>query len=115
MNKKQDTEVGKTVEDWDAKRVRAIVQCFHCEKTRCIYTVTDDNYSSAMLALQQQMESESSRFSCSDLLFDDSHYLSKVVLQRKNLTCETLIEKGYYIQQQGQETQVKKRDMLPLR
>ena len=80
VNKKQDTEVGKTVEDWDAKRVRAIVQCFHYEKTRCIYTVTDDNYSSGMLALQQKMESVSYPFSCGDLLFVDSHYLSKLVL-----------------------------------
>ena len=86
----------KTVKGWDAKRVRAIVQCFHCGKARCSYTVTDDDYSSAMLALQQHMESVSHYFSCGDLLFDDSHYLSKLVLKRKNLTCETPIEKGYY-------------------
>ena len=44
-NKKQDTEVRKAVKDWDVKRVRAIVQCFHCGKARCIYTGTDDDYS----------------------------------------------------------------------
>ena len=70
--KKRDTEVGKAAKGWDAKRVRAIVQCFHCGKARCSYTVTDDDYSSAMLALQQQMESVSHRFSCGDLLFDDT-------------------------------------------
>ena len=88
--------MGKVVKGWDAKKIRAIVQCFHCGKARCIYTVTNDDYSSAMLALQKNIEAVSHRFSCGDLLFGDSHYLSKVVLQRKNLTCEPPIEKGYY-------------------
>ena len=96
VNKKRDIEVGKAVKGWDGKRVRAIVQCFHCGKSRCIYTATDDLYSSAMLALQQKIESVSCRFSCGGLLFDDSHHLSKVILQRKSLTCELPIEKGYY-------------------
>ena len=86
----------KAVKGWGAKRDRAIVQCFHCGKARCIYTVTDDGHSIVMLALQQKMESLSHHFSCGDLLFDDSHYLSKLVLKRKNLTCESLIEKGCY-------------------
>ena len=42
------------------------------------------------------MEFVSYRFSCGNLLFDDSHYLSKVVRQRKNLTCKSPIEKCYY-------------------
>ena len=65
------------------KKIRAIVQCFHCEKARCIYA-----------ALQQKMESVSYRFSCGDLFFRVSH-LNKVILKRRNLTCESPIEKGY--------------------
>ena len=42
------------------------------------------------------MESVSSRFSCGDLFFEDDHHLSKVILQRKDLTCKLPIEKGYY-------------------
>ena len=38
----------------------------------------------------------SGRFSCGDLLFDDSHHLSKVLVQKQSLTCESDIEKGYY-------------------
>ena len=35
-------------------------------------------------------------FSCGDLLFADDHHLSKVLVQKKNLTCESPIKKGYY-------------------
>ena len=42
------------------------------------------------------MESVSDRFSCGDLLFDNDHPLSKVIVQKQSLTCESPIEKGYY-------------------
>ena len=35
-------------------------------------------------------------FSCGDLLFDDSHPLSKVLVQKQNLNCESDIERGCY-------------------
>lgn len=38
----------------------------------------------------------SSRFSYGDLLFDDSHYLIKKLVQKQNLTCESMIEKTYF-------------------
>ena len=63
------------------------------EKARCIYTITEEDYKSAMTALQQKLESVSSCF-CGDLLIGDDHYLRKVTLQRKALTCKSLIEKG---------------------
>ena len=81
---------------WEAKKVRSILTCFHCGKRRCIYSPTDEVYSAALVALQQKLESVSARYSCGDLLFDDDHHLSKVLVQKKNLTCETPIEKGYY-------------------
>ena len=54
---------------------------------------TQEDYTSTMVALQQKLESMSSCFLCRDLLFDDGHHLSKVILQRKALTCKSLIKK----------------------
>jgi hypothetical protein len=48
------------------------------------------------VAFQQKLESVSGRFSCGDLLFDDDHPLSKVIVQKQSLTCESQIEKAYY-------------------
>ena len=56
----------------------------------------DKAYGDALVAFQQKLESVSGRFSCGDLLFDDDHHLSKVIVQKKNLNCETLIEKAHY-------------------
>ena len=44
----------------------------------------------------QKLESVSERYSCGDLLFDNSDPLSKVLVQKTNLTCESDIENGYY-------------------
>jgi len=50
----------------------------------------------AARALKEKLESVSGRYSCGDLLFEDSDPLSKVLVQKLNLTCESQIEKGYY-------------------
>ena len=86
-----------------AKCIRAIVKCFHCGKAQCIYTTTEEDYKSAMADLQQKLESVSSCF-CGDLLFDDDHHLSRVILKRKASTYKSLVEK--ILQQRGQKTQV---------
>eukprot|EP00957_Ditylum_brightwellii_P168634 12835130-Ditylum_brightwellii.AAC.2 len=46
--------------------------------------------------MQQKLELVSHWFSCGDLLFDDDDPLSKAVVQKKNLTHESWIKKGYY-------------------
>ncbi len=96
--KKRDTaitkELGKNI--WAANRVRCIVVCFHCAKRRCVYSPDDRGYRRVAAALKQKLESVSERFSCGDLLFDDSDPLSKVLVQKMNLTCESDIENGYY-------------------
>jgi hypothetical protein len=98
---KRDVDINKALglKSWDGKKVRAIVTCFHCMKRRCIFTVTDADFSAARVALHQKLESVSGRYSCGDLLFDDSHPLSKVIVQKQSLTCESPIEKGYYNKQ----------------
>ena len=56
----------------------------------------EDDYLEARVVLQQKLESIARHFSCGDLLFDDSHYLSNILVQKQSLTCESNIEKGYY-------------------
>ena len=35
-------------------------------------------------------------YCCGDLIFEDSHPLSKILVQRENVSCLTMIEPGYY-------------------
>ena len=96
--KARDIKIDKDLKlkSWDGKKVRGFVTCFFCNKRRCLYAATDPEYQEARLAIRQQMESVSDRYSCGDLLFDDGHPLSTVIAQKQNLTCESQIEKGYY-------------------
>ena len=93
-----DANITKAVglKSWSGTRVRSFVTCYHCGKRRGIYLARDDEYIAAMTALQQKLESVSERLYCGDLLFDDSHPLSRVLVQKQRLTCESLIENGHY-------------------
>ena len=97
---KRDTkiakELGKNI--FAARSVRSFVTCYHCCKRRCIYSPSQEGYiqAQAARALKEKLESVSGRYSCGDLLFEDSDPLSKVLVQKLNLTCESQIEKGYY-------------------
>lgn len=95
---KRDREITKELglKSWDSKRVRCFLVCYNCGKRRCVYSPRDDEYVNAITAMQQKLESVSGRFSCGDLLFPNNHHLSKVIVQKQNLTCESAIEKGYY-------------------
>ena len=97
-HKARDADLAKrlNLKSWEGKKVRAFLICYHCGKRRCIYTGKDGDYHAAKVALRQKMESVSDRFSCGDLLFEDDHHLSKVIVQKQSLTCESPIEKGYY-------------------
>ena len=97
-HKERDAKLTKELilKSWDGKKVRAFLICYHCGKRRCIYTGKEEGYLAAKVALRQKMESVSDRFSCGDLLFDNDHPLSKVIVQKQSLTCESPIEKGYY-------------------
>lgn len=67
-----------------------------CDKRRCIYVRTDDGYAAALGALQQKMESVSDRFYWGDLLFNDIHLLSNILVQKQDISCEFKIEIGYF-------------------
>ena len=84
------------LKSWAASRVRAFMKCYHCGKRRCIYSMNGDQWKKAKTAFRQKLESVSGRYSCGDLLFDDDHHLSKIVVQKQSLTCNSPIEKGYY-------------------
>jgi len=71
----RDSDLSKELglKSWGDKRVRAFLICYHCGKRRCIYSARDDDYIACMEVLQQKLEAMSERYSCGDLLFDDSH------------------------------------------
>ena len=96
--KARDTAMAKELGNkiWSANRVRCFITCFHCAKRRCVYSRNEPDYRQAAAKLKQKLESVSERYSCGDLLFDDSDPLSKVLVQKMNLTCESDIENGYY-------------------
>jgi hypothetical protein len=95
---KRDTEMAKKLgrNIWQAKSVRSFLTCFNCAKRRCIYSPRQAGYAREAGTLKQKLELVSGRYSCGDLLFDDSDPLSEVLVQKLNLTCESQIEKGYY-------------------
>jgi len=95
----RDTKMAKKLgrNIWQSKAV-SFLTCFHCAKRRCIYSPTQAGYVLKAGTLKQKLELVSGRYSCGDLLFDDSDPLSKVLVQKQNLTSESHIEneKGYY-------------------
>ena len=96
--RKREERVSKAagLKSWDGKNVRAFIKCYECDKRRGIYTRTDDVYMTAMESSQQKLESVSNRLCCGDLLFDDNHPLGQVLVQKKNITCESPIKAGCY-------------------
>ena len=95
----RDAKISKEFgfKSWDAKKVRAIVKCFHCRKPRCIFSAKKDTtYDAATKSLQQKLESIDFRYSCGDLFFDDYHPIGQVITQRQELNCESKAERAYY-------------------
>ena len=93
---KRDKRICKAsgLKSWDGKKVREFIKCYECDKHLCIYTRTDEAYMAAMGSLQQNLESVSDRLYCGDLHFDDNRPLSQILVQKKNITCESSIEAG---------------------
>ncbi len=84
------------LKSWDGKKVRSIVICYFCGKRRCIYSPTDAAFATGSAALKAKLESLSDRYSCGDLIFGDDDDMSKIIVQKLNLTCESQIEPSYY-------------------
>ena len=99
------------MKSWDPKKVRAFLTCYHCGKRRCVYSPTDPTWEAGKEAFQQKLESVSERYSCGDLLFDDEHHLSKVIVQKQSLTCESPIEKAYYNPNNHTDRKIKLKDI----
>lgn len=53
-------------------------------------------YQTASVVLQQKLELVSFRYSCRDLIFEDTHPLSKIHIHGEDMSCESRIEKSYY-------------------
>ena len=95
------------LKSWDSHKVRCFLTCSHCGKRRLVYSKLDADYYNAEVALTQKLESVAGRYTCGDLLFEDSHPLSKKLVQKQALTCELPIEKSYYINE-GRSVKLKK-------
>lgn len=103
----RDAEVTKALalRSWENKKVTATVICFNCNKARCLYSTTVDGFLGALGELKRTLESIDYRYSCGDLIFSDEHPTSKIIAQRVNLTCESMIEKSYYnVERRGLKT-----------
>ena len=75
---------------WEAKKVKGILKCFHCNEPRCYFSQQQNaEYEGAVETLWLKKESIYFRYSCDDLVFDDDHLVSKVLGQRVPLTCES--------------------------
>jgi len=92
----RDSDLSKELglESCNAKRVQAFLICYHYGQRRCIYSTQDDDDFVCMEVLQQKLESVSERYSYGDLLFDDSHRLSKVLAQKKNQLANHQLRSG---------------------
>mmetsp|Transcript_30445 Transcript_30445/g.69473 ORF Transcript_30445/g.69473 Transcript_30445/m.69473 type:complete len:957 (+) Transcript_30445:1194-4064(+) len=98
MHAKRDKQMNADLglRGWENKKVRGFLTCYNCGKRRCLYTKTVEDWDGAVNTVKQVIESLGHRYSCGDLLFDGDHPLSKVVVQKQSLTCESTIEIGYY-------------------
>ena len=92
-DKALNAELG--LRNFESKKARAFVTCFSCAKRRMVYTKSGAEWRQNKLALQQKLESVGHRYSCGDLLWGDGP-MSKVLVQRQSLTCESRIEAAYY-------------------
>ena len=81
---------------WEAKKVRVVVTCYLCGKRRCMYARLEEQWARARVALEQKLEMVGHRYCCGDLIFEDSHPMSKILVQRENISYLTRIEPGHY-------------------
>ena len=86
--KTQDTKKTKDCKlvSWVATRVRGFDTCYHCGKDHCIFSPNKYDYLDNINAFRAKLESVSERYSCGDIIFDDSDPLIEVFIQRQNLT-----------------------------
>ena len=95
-NRDKDVAAKMKLRSWEAKKVRSIVKCYNCNKSRCVYSLElNDEYYKAARELAVRLESISG-YSCGDLIFDDGHPISNVIAQKQQLTCDNKIEVAYY-------------------
>ena len=94
----RDRAVAKELKlkSWDPKKLRSFIVCYFCGKRRCIYSPSDADFARGSAALKAKLESLSDRYSCGDLIFGDEDDMSKIIVQKLNLTCESQIEPSYY-------------------
>lgn len=78
---------------YTGKRVCAVVQCFRCQKPRCIYT-NKPLSSQPNLSLTEVLKS--TVFACGTALFFPGHPLEEKVYTKSTLRCEDNMEVAFY-------------------
>ena len=79
------------IRSWEGRKVRAFIKRYECSKGLCVYAKTDEGNWRNRAVLQQKLETVVEQFCCGDLLFDDIHPLSKVLLHQKQLAQEVVL------------------------
>ena len=74
--------------------------CIDCVKCCLFYSPADHLYTNTKLAVHQRLESISERYVCGNLLFDNSHHLGNMKVQKQSLTCVLSIEKVFCVNKQ---------------
>ena len=74
-------------------KVRDYIECFQCDKLRCIYSnqALDANEKKELYLVKEEMN-----YSCGSSLVDKNHEFYTKVYVHKNITCEIPIELAYY-------------------
>ena len=93
-DKKRDSDVSKKydLKSWDHKKVRAAVYCHSCGKPRCLYSNNEKEFKDGEWGDKILKASETALYICGDVLLDN-----EVVHQKINLSCESEVERNFYI------------------
>ena len=71
------------IRSWEGSKVCAFIKYYECSKRRCVYSKTNEGYWRIRVALEKKLEKMDKRFCCGELFFDDSHLMSRVLLQKR--------------------------------
>ena len=98
----RDKEINKEIKlrGWELKKFQCFTMYIDCVKRCLLYSPTDHLYVNIKLAVQQRFESISERYTCGNILFDDSHPLSKVAIHKQSVIYVSPIENGYFVNKQ---------------
>ncbi len=102
--KERDAQVAKEAlggKSFDASMVRGIVKCFECNKPRCVFSKTHEDFDGVEDQVQRQLEQ--ARFVCGSELFalDRDGTIANSVVIRSGIECSSQVERAYFDPRSG--------------